>query len=812
NVAVAGDTVHLRAGTYRETVTPANDGAAGSPIVFRPYQNETVVISGSDALSGWTDIGGGIWEAPMNWSMVEYRNQLFVNGVAMTKARWPNVADNDPITPEGALFELAGSNMQQARAQGGFPGAWTSASLDGAAIWVMAQAKWRAWNSAITGYDPATGIASFTEVTQSWYAGNMNPATQGPYGDGYFYLSGSLGLLDAPGEWWRDDANAKMLLIPPAGVDPTDAGTEIEAKRRDYGFNLDNREHIHLEDLILRGTAASLEGARFCRLTRLSFYDFDFREGATHVSPGPFYRAQGVLISGQGNVVRDSEFTRCTDAAVTILGEDNALINCYLHEVDYGGYDGGPINLGGRRNLVSHNTVERTSRKGINPSGLGHLIQYNFVKEIGLVTRDQAAIYAGGSSPGGNTVIRYNWVNVGNGNPESSASGIYMDNWHKNVVIHHNIVWNVTNGNGNGLQPNRPGHYDLWVHNSVEGNVSTNYGPWQGQETLYGTFLHNNWSTGSIDTGNYAWSKLGNFQAPLNLSFVSGIPLPNADTSGRDAGSFLPGINDGYAGSAPDIGAIENGVLDWSAGHNFASPPSPAYEPAAFYYRSYVLNGGFDYQRVDYTPRLDRFYGWTQTGLAASSVEYFPGFNFPAADQRNSLHANSVHLQGAIDDGVEQTIPGLPMGRFEFAAYVRLVTPASPGADVRLSVVRNGQEIAGQLATTVSLSGSQAWRLVKVPFTQYAAGDVAVRITKLGDGEAYVDNIGLVPRYFDDPFNIPPLPVSDLPAQNGLLLHLDASKIFGLADGDPLDAWIDQSGGGNDGSAAGAQRPVFIEN
>jgi hypothetical protein len=810
NVAVAGDTVYLRAGTYRETVTPVNDGTEADPIVFRPYQDEMVVISGSDLLSGWTDSGGGVWEAAMNWSMAEHRNQLFVNGTGMTKARWPNVADDDLLTPEGAIFDRANSNMMQARPSGGFPLSWTATTLDGAAVWVMADKKWRAWNSAVTGYDPGSGIVSFEEVTQTWYAGNMNPENQGPYGDGYFYLSGSRGLLDASGEWWRDVSNDKMLLIPPAGVSLSDPGTMIEAKRRDLGFDLDNRAYIYVVDLFFRGTSASLDGSENCRLTRLKFHDFDYREGATHHSLGPFYSSNGLLISGEGNVVRDSEFARCTDGGVTILGEDNALINCYLHEVDYGGYDGGPINLGGRRNLVSHNTVERTSRKGINPSGLSHLIQYNLVKETGLVTRDQASIYAGGSNPGGNTVIRYNWVNVGNGNPESHSSGIYLDNWHKDIVIHHNIVWNVTNGTG--LQPNRPGHYDLWVHNTVEGKISTNYGPWQGQETLYGTFLHNNWSTGSIDAGDYVWSKIGNRQAPLNLGFDSGIPVPNGDISGRNSGSFLPGINDGYVGSAPDIGAIENGVLDWAAGHNFANPPNPAYEPAAFYYRNYVVNGGFDFQRVNYTPKLDRFHGWTQTGLAAGAVEFHSGFNFPTAEQRNSLHSNSVHLQGTADDGVEQTITNLPAGRFEFAAYVRLVTPEPPGGDVRLSMFRDGQEVAAEVATSVSLSGSQAWRLVKVPFTQHAAGDITVRISKLGDGDAYVDNIGFVPNYFDDPFDIPSLPESDLPIQNGLLLHLDASKIYGHANGEALDSWIDQTGSGNDGAATGAERPVFIEN
>ena len=53
-VAVAGDTCLIRAGTYRETVTPAHSGAEGSPITFTAYAAETVTISGADVITGWT--------------------------------------------------------------------------------------------------------------------------------------------------------------------------------------------------------------------------------------------------------------------------------------------------------------------------------------------------------------------------------------------------------------------------------------------------------------------------------------------------------------------------------------------------------------------------------------------------------------------------------------------------------------------------------------------------------------------------------------------------------------------------------------
>jgi hypothetical protein len=748
NMAQPGDTVWIRSGTYRESISPSTDGTLAQAIVFSAYPGEEVVISGCDLLTGWRELGNGIWEAPLQSTLPEYRNQLFINGKAMTKARWPNSRDDDPLTPEGGVCDQPNCSMAKIRVRGGFPVTWTSTSLNGASIWVMAQSKWSAWNSTVNGYDATTATVSVDEVPHSWFVDYMNPGNPCPYnyGESYFILSGARALLDTTGEWWYDNPNKKVQVIPFEGLTPDLPGVEIEAKKRDYGFVLDNRSYVEIKDIHFRGTAISMNESKNCILSGLYFYEFDYREGVTPL----FYRSAGIFISGQDNMVRECEFTRCSDAGVTLEGRNNAIVNCYFHEVDYAGYDGGPINLQGQGHLVSHNTVEKTSRKAINPGGLSHLIQYNFIREVGLVNRDQAAIYSGGFDAG-NTVIRYNWINVTNGNKESSASGIYMDNWHQNMIVHHNIVWNTSEG----LIVNRPGNYDVWAHNSTQGTIRTSYGPWIGMETMHGSYIHNNWATAEIDNYNYCWSKLNNkitSNAGMNLTFDSGIPVPNPNPGGEDGGTFMPGMNDGYTGKGPDIGAVENRELNWSAGHNFENPPHPVYEPADFYYRNYITNGGFDYQQVSIFPKFDLYYNWTTTGLKNSLVEYHSGYNYPDADERNSIYANSLHLKGISDDGVEQIINKLPVGNFIFSAFIRLVDPDVPASDVYLSVLNGENEVAGAWSSNVSLTGNQKWRMVKVPFRNLTEGDFTVRITKQGNGEAYVDNIGLVPEYFDNPF------------------------------------------------------------
>lgn len=813
NTAQAGDTIHIRAGVYREQVTPLNAGNTDSPIVFKAYNNEEVVISGCDQLTNWTALGDGTYEAPMNWTLEEYRNQLFVNGSSQIKARWPNVADNDPLTPDAAAIDETESGMSRLRAKQALPSSWSASSLDGASVWILAEAKWRAWNSRVTHFDPTTGQIDIQEASAAWYVGNMNPSrVHRLYGDSTFFLSGSRDLLDAPGEWWFDSINNKMILIPPAGVDPTAAGTQIEAKKRSYGFVLKNKSHIHLNGLEFRGCSTTLEGAQSCQINRAKFYEFDYREGETHFTKSPYYTSPGIKVSGAHNIIRDSEFHRCSDAGVTLEGDHNALINCHLHEVDYAGYNGGPINLGGRGHLVSHNTVERTSRKGISPAGLAHLVQYNHVRETGLVTRDQGAIYAGGFD-GGNTIIRYNLVNVSNGNPEGYGSGIYLDNYNQNVHIHHNIVWNTTT---NGLQPNRPSHFTTWAHNTVwnsdssYSDISTNYGPWAGQETMLGSLIHNNITNGEIDPKNHARDQWGNHQSLAPLDFSSGLPVATSTPAGgADTGSFLPGINDRHHGNRPDAGALENGADVWQAGHNFVNPPNPTYQDAShIYYRNYLSNGGFDFQRVKYSPKFAFLDSWSSTGSATAAGAYFSGFNDPAAEARNSIHGNSAHLQGPTDDGLKQAVRTLPPGDYLFTAYVRLrpsETPSANDSEVKLSVLRNGTEIASTLASTVSLSGDQAWRLVKVPFQQSETSDITVQLTKTGPGRAYIDNIGLIPRYADDK----PLASSDLPVQNGLLLHLDASQISTINNGEVITEWQNLASESLHATAAEDIRPSY---
>jgi Divergent InlB B-repeat domain/Right handed beta helix region len=91
----AGDTVLIRAGFYREGInlTGAPSGAAGKPITFGSYGDGEVILDGSAKVSGWTQVSGSIWRAPVTFTPIA----VVLNDVPLKQ------------TPDGVAAVTAGS-------------------------------------------------------------------------------------------------------------------------------------------------------------------------------------------------------------------------------------------------------------------------------------------------------------------------------------------------------------------------------------------------------------------------------------------------------------------------------------------------------------------------------------------------------------------------------------------------------------------------------------------------------------------------------------------------------------------------------
>jgi hypothetical protein len=710
----AGDTCHVRAGTYGETVTPPRDGTAEAPIVFQAEGD--VVLSGADPVSGWEALDGQQWRAPLDADFGR-NTQIFCAGRMLTEARWPNDRDGDPFTPDGAAFG-PGSNQATLAAA-----ALTTAPLangwQGAVVWVMAGAKWSSWTALATGFDSTAGRLTVVPSTSSWILTHMNPANGGE-----FVVTGGRQRPDADNEWSYDPEAKALTLQLPAGQDPR--RSEILITRRLLAFDLRGRKHVQVRGLRILAASIDLREAEDCLLQGLRLHYLSQTRGGN--TDGSLKEPTGIPVSGRGNTIRDSEIGYSSGAGIDLAGAGNAVINCWIHHIDTMGCYAAPLNLSGVGHLVSHNTLELCGRDGLQPGGREHLIQYNEIREVGLLTQDLGMVYHGGTD-GGGTEIHHNWLH-GN-RAKANASGLYLDNYTHNFLLHHNVIWNCP---GLALQLNRPSGYNVVAHNTVLGKAS-HWGRWPGTEVdgMFGDRVVNNLVRDALELQPevFAANNLAGLAAAVPPA--PRLLIPDACI---DAAAPLPGLNEGFAGAAPDIGAYEAGIDPWHPGHDFATSPQVTHRLTRPPCANLIRNACFEFCSRQYGGRDDAaIVPWTATPATSAKAVYAGGFE-ESPETRTSRFGCSLVLGDPGEAGVEQVVEGLQPGqRYEFGAFAKCTTTATP---VRLSVdpVADGETGAAEAASPT------AWKRLAVSFTATSA-TATVRIQKSGAGAAYIDDTGL---------------------------------------------------------------------
>jgi hypothetical protein len=129
----AGETVYIRAGTYKEIVRPQNDGQAGKPITYAAYPGEQPVIDG-DGLTLPEDQAGLFWVADRKFikvsglKVMNARTDINSNGILVdrseditvekcvtynTRSSGVGVWSSRNIVVDGNDIELAGAGGYQ---------------------------------------------------------------------------------------------------------------------------------------------------------------------------------------------------------------------------------------------------------------------------------------------------------------------------------------------------------------------------------------------------------------------------------------------------------------------------------------------------------------------------------------------------------------------------------------------------------------------------------------------------------------------------------------------------------------------------
>ncbi len=479
DMAQPGDVVCVRGGTYRETVTPPHSGTAQAPIAYRPYRQEAVTISGADVVTEWSRAADGAYRAAMPAdffrSTINQSDQVFVDGRMMALARWPNPSPDVSRPAKSTITKFIRKTRDKATN-------WTTAVFEDAALApaednyyvgaeVVIQPNKDAWSWTLSGTVIAQQGRQLTIRSRN---DSGQDGSQAAYAVGSRYYLHNLGkLLDADGEWYHDRRAGQLALRCPDGSDPTQHS--IEAKRRDYAFNLDSKSYIIVQGFHLFACSLTTDikagsgvewddngndrypwrGAKTIAPAHhlvIDGIDAKYLNHFTDMS-GHFFlqwgQNTGIVVSGSDNIIRNCTLQYSAGHGIVTLGQRNKVINNLIEDVSYQQADCAGISTGGAADSFDHeiayNTIRRCGRSGILPRNLrnstpGHLvarIHHNDISACMLQDFDGGCLYAAGD--GTFTRIDHNWCHDVSG---FAASGIYPDalnNW----IIDHNVIWNV---------------------------------------------------------------------------------------------------------------------------------------------------------------------------------------------------------------------------------------------------------------------------------------------------------------------------------------------------------------------------------
>ncbi|MCM2374981.1 galactose-binding domain-containing protein [Aporhodopirellula aestuarii] len=561
NVARAGDSVLIRAGMYRETVTVPRSGTAESPIRFQAYQDEQVILSGCDPVTNWKRLGNSdIWEAtvpPSPWP--DGRGEtLFVGGLLRFSAR--EKGEHDPLDlnrwgqiEKGQLTrESFVAHDLTGRGDDFFNGATVNFHVN----------DWTIERRQIADYDSATGRVTFDRPT--------GPISQ-KQRLGY-YIDSSAKLLDAPREWFHK--GHRIFYRTASGEDVNDF--DIEVRRRAFAFDLRDRSHIILSGLTFRGASIQTnEQSNWNRYAGNRFYAYD------KDNVGRF------ILGGSHNTFRDNEVSQTWGSALTVGHTNNQIINNYFHDIGYTG-TARVVSMSGERHLVSHNTVSKFARSFLDGFPNDSEFAYNLFKDGGRLTWD-TGVFDGdaGRGNGGRCIIHHNVFR------SSERKGIFAAFYSgTDLVIHHNIIYDVGPNTVRHGYPNFLKYY----HNTFIGPAPQMHT--DVADTAVQTNINNNlmvatdrcFSLGVDCRGNHAYTP---------SDFISFDTFDFRLTPGSpaiDCGVVLPGINDNYTGAAPDAGALELGETMWKVGHDFRNPPTPKFQWKHLPGTNLFANGQFQFK------------------------------------------------------------------------------------------------------------------------------------------------------------------------------------------------------------------------
>jgi parallel beta-helix repeat protein len=418
-----GDSVLFKRGeTFSGSILPTKSGATGTPIRYGAYgTGEKPVISGLTRLSGWTNVGGGVYRAPCPACKIGL-NTVLIDGRPIPMGRWPNA-------------DAPGGGFRKVTSHVGYTSI-TDSGLSASPNWTGAELVLRA-NRYTYERDPITSHSG-TRIT---YTSVSHYETADGFG---YFIQNHPATLDQLGEWYFEPSG-KSLEMYFGSNDP--AGYVVEASTVDTLFDSGASNELTVDGLAFRGANAKAVSITSVGVT-IANSDILFTGGQAvfAASPARAVKLDGLHIEHTG------------DIGINLHANDSVIRKSAILSSGtvpgMGGHGKGRayegVEVSGNGNLVEFNVIKDSGYLALAFDGDLVTIRNNFIDHFCFVKDDGGGIYTYGDFPHPayvNRQILNNIVLNGVGAPigtnsagSETAEGIYLDDGTTNVEVAGNTV------------------------------------------------------------------------------------------------------------------------------------------------------------------------------------------------------------------------------------------------------------------------------------------------------------------------------------------------------------------------------------
>lgn len=427
-----GVTVLVHGGDYAVsrtfTLTAEDSGIDGAPVRYCAVPGQKAAFQGGIRLGGWKQLNdtnlypllprtsiGKVWYMdmksigltnPMPLSDHSPAHELFFNDTAMQLARGPNegflhiagVAVTNLDHGAGAYDTRPSSKQGVFTYNSALPDKWATEPdllLYGYWFW--------GWSEAYQRVERVDRNKRTITLAKPWHENGFSV-------DAPFYAYNALTELDAPGEWYMDRVNGRILIYPPSDVQHATVHLSTFASAL---VEMENVSNVRFEGLTWEfgsADAIHVKGGTNCLFAGCTIRHF--AGNALEVLGGSKH---GVLscdiysMGGRGIWLEGGD-------RKTLVPSGHFAENCDIHNLSRLAHTYTPaVWLEGVGNQARHNRLHDIASSAIRLGGNDHLIEYNEIYSVVTESDDQGGIDMWNDATYRGNVFRFNyWHHIGN--------------------------------------------------------------------------------------------------------------------------------------------------------------------------------------------------------------------------------------------------------------------------------------------------------------------------------------------------------------------------------------------------------------